>query len=333
MKLLATPLVLTLLAGLDTSSEELVFAPEEGTQLTRTFEASADYDPAEVSISMNGEELDLEDAPQGYPVHFEERIVVKDRIEGVEDGRPSAVVRLFVDLSQETKFSLEEEQVEELSTSDLEGRTVRFAWDDEEEEFVAEVADEEDELDEDVLEWLLEDLDLRGILPDEKVEEGDEWEFDPAVYLAFMWPSGLLDFHVEEQQEGPGDIDREIGQDTIEGIEGTGKARFDGVREEDGVRVAVLQVEMSIETGADLTLNTEDGDEVEMEVAIERDLTGEILWDLEHGHFHSAELEGSSVRTTTRTGSLEHPEAGAVEVEEVQRTSGTVHYSAKVERE
>ena len=36
MKLLAAPLVLTLLAGLDPVSEELVFAPEKGTELTRT---------------------------------------------------------------------------------------------------------------------------------------------------------------------------------------------------------------------------------------------------------------------------------------------------------
>ena len=50
MKLLAAPLVLTLLAGLDPVSEELVFAPEKGTELTRTFEARADYDPAETAL-------------------------------------------------------------------------------------------------------------------------------------------------------------------------------------------------------------------------------------------------------------------------------------------
>ena len=119
MKLLAAPLVLTLLAGLDPVSEELVFAPEKGTELTRTFEARADYDPAELSVSMNGEEVDLSDAPQGFPVHFVERIVVRDKIEGVEDGRPSAIVRHFVDLSQETTFTLEEEEVEELSAGHI----------------------------------------------------------------------------------------------------------------------------------------------------------------------------------------------------------------------
>ena len=34
------------------------------------------------------------------------------------------------------------------------------------------------------------------------VEEGDQWEIDPAAYLTLMWPGGLLDF-VDEAGDLP----------------------------------------------------------------------------------------------------------------------------------
>jgi hypothetical protein len=327
MKTLCVPLVLCLFSGLVAPVEELRYAPEDGTTLTRTFEAHAELGPGEAKGWINGQEL--EGAEQGS-FEFLERIVVRDRIEGVEEGRPTALVRTFVELLQESTYTLDDEETEETSTSDLEGRSVRFVWDDEEEGYVAEVADEEGELDADLLEGLREDLDLRGILPDDEVEEGDEWEVEPEVYIAFMWPSGLLDFHAEGEEID--DSIRELNQGTIDGIAGKCTARFAGVRDEDGVRVAVLAVEFDVETHAEITVDDE-GASLETQLSVERELEGEILWDLEHGHVHSAALSGSSERTTKRKGTLEHEEAGEVTLEEEVRHEGTIEYTVSIERE
>lgn len=329
MKLFLPPLFLFALSGLAPDDEELVFAPEEGTTLKRSFEAQADYEPAELSVTLDGNELEVE---QQVPVtlHFVERIVVRDAIEGVEDGRPTELVRTFLELAQDYTFSSEGEDGEQSATSELEQRSVRFSWDAEEEDYSVEVADDGDELDEDLLEYLREDMDLRGLLPEGEVAEGDEWEFDPTVYVAFMWPSGLLDFRTADEELD--EVGRDMNAETMERIEGTAKARFAGVREEDGVRVAVLEIELDIETGASAQRETEQGT-IDIELTIERELEGEILWDLENDHLVSAELEGSSTRSNTRSGTLPGPEGDEVAVEEVESNAGTIRYSATVERE
>ena len=339
MKLLLPPLANFVLTSPARDEIALRYAPEEGTVLARTFVAEARYHLADLTASIDGEALDRPDELPDYRMGFEEHIAVTDTVRSLADGRPAELVRTFDELRQESTDSVGEEEAESTLTSGLQGRSVLFSWDDEEQRFAAESNDGE-ELDDAVAAWLAEDMDLRLVLPGEEVEVGDEWEIDPKLYLAFMWPSGLLDFVAEEGDE-PSEDERASSRQTIERLEGSGTARLEEVREEDGVRVAVLHVELEITTGSESVLPAlSEGElerpEIAIEVEIERTLQGTILWDLEHGHALSAELECEASRlhteSWTASGEDEDGEEIEAEVEQSRLLEGTIKYTATIER-
>ena len=343
MKLLLPSLALFLLASPAREGVALVYEPAEGTVLKRLFVAEARYRLTDLTASIDGEAIEHDGDLPDLTESFVERIGVTDTLAAVADGRPTELVRTFDELSQENTDTFEGEESTSEYGSPLQGRRVRFTWDPEEEQYGVEAADE-DELDEGLADCLAEDLDLRRLLPSREVEVGDEWELDPKLYLAFMWPSGLLDFHpadVEVDEE-----DRAPSRQTIERLEGSGTARLAELREEDGVRVAVIHVELEITTGSETTLPAVEGDpdagefpipEREIEIEMERTLEGTILWDLEHGHALSAELtcEASRLRTEawTITGEGEDGEEISADVEQSRMMEGTVTYTATIERE
>jgi hypothetical protein len=327
MKLLHAPLLLLALAPIGREEITLRYAPEPGTRITRTFVAVADYELADLELSIEGESVEaFEELPE-YALHFVERIVVTDELVAVEDGRTSDLVRTFDELSQESTFSTAEDEQTQKSGSPFEGRTLRFTWDPDEEEYDI-TADDDAELSDSLAEWLREDMDLRLVLPPEgEVEVGDEWELDPDLYLAFMGPGGLLDFR-DEGEEDVTDEERAGSRQTIENLAGSGTATLEALREEDGVQVAVIRIELDIETGS----TSEPAEGVTVEVEIERTLTGTILWDVEHGHALSAELEAEASRLVTTARTLESEE-GPVDVEEAELMEGTIRYTATFERE
>ncbi len=328
MKLLLPPILLLALCGSSGEPVRIAFAPEEGTTLARTFEARADYHMADLQLSVDGNPIEQ---PEGLPessLAFLERISVSDEIRSLEEGRPTELVRTFDELLQESTQPQGDEEVETTSGSPLEGRSVRFTWDAEDETYRVESADDE-ELDEDLRDGLAEDMDLRAVLPAEEVEPGDEWEIGAELYLAFMWPAGLLDFHDEGTEEAD-EQDREMNRETIERLEGKGTARFEELREEEGLRLAAIHVELEITTGCDGEL--EEG-ALQVEVEIERTIEGTILWDLEHGHVHSAELQADARRLTTRNWTVVNPEGDELELEEAWSLEGTIHYAMTVKRE
>lgn len=335
MTLRSAPLLLLLALGPGRGDEvDLSYAPEAGTRLKRVFVAEAEYHLADMTASVDGEPLERTGELPEESSRFVERIAVTDLVEGVEEGRPTELVRTFDELSQEDAMEAGEEEVSGSLSSDLEGRAVRFTYDADEERYGVAAADDQ-ELEEEVAARLLEDMDLRRVLPDAPVEPGAEWELDPELYLAFMWPSGLLGFHAEGEDPS-GD---EVSQQTIERLEGSGTARLEEVRDEDGTRVAVVSIELEITTGSESVdpADEEQGrPEVRSEVEIERTLTGKILWDLDHGHALSADLqcEASRLQTVEYTveGELEG-EAVSADVEQSRLFEGTIRYTATIERE
>jgi hypothetical protein len=309
--------------------ETLEFAPEEGIELTRTFEAHAEYSIDSISLSVDGEVVQETDEIE-FSVDSLERIVVTDEIAEVDDGRPTDFRRTFVELTQENTESAGDEENERTSGSDLEGITVRFLWDDGDEEYYVELDDDDDEVEERLLEWLTDDMDMRGVLPDGEVEEGDEWDIDAEAYLTLMWPSGLLGFHGEDE-DGVDDYDRGMNQQIVENIEGEGTATFEGLRDEDGTTVAVIRVELSVETWADGETEIE-GTELDTGIVLERDVEGEVLWDVESGHLYGAHLEADAEMRITRSRVAE-TEEGDFDVENEEVYSGSITYDVEIERE
>ena len=318
---------------------DLRFEPEEGTVLKRTFVAEAKYRLTDMSESIDGEAIERDGELPDSRMSFTERIGVRDTLEAVDEGRAATLLREFVELAQENTDQYEDQEQTVTYTSPFEGRRVRFTWDGDAERYGVEAADDH-ELDEELAAWLREDLDLRLVLPSKAVEVGDEWELAPELYLTFMWPSGLLDFHAEGEQ--PSAEDRAPSQQTIEKLTGKGTAKLEEVREEDGVRVAVIHVEMELTTGSESTLPASDDEEhprpeIQTEVEIERELEGTILWDLEHAHARSAELECKASRLVTRawtlTGEDEDGESFSLDCERSSLLEGSIKYTATIERE
>ncbi|MEQ1893243.1 MAG: hypothetical protein ABL998_11910, partial [Planctomycetota bacterium] len=264
-------------------------------------------------------------------MEFQEHVKVTDELGPVADGRPASLVRRFDELSQETSWAPAEEDSTSSAGSPFQGRRVRFTWNDEDERFEAAAADDKD-LDDELAALLDEDMDLRLLLPAAEVEVGDEWELDARLYLAFMWPGGLLEWQEKGQEEDTSAEDRARNHQTIENLTGEGRATLKELREEDGRTLAVIAVELDIQTSTEF--EQELGEEtITVTTVIERELAGEILWDVEAGHAASAELEGEATRETTRSGEVENEDGETFELAETERHEGTVSYHATIERE
>ena len=329
MKKFLLPVLLLPLSS-DARQETIGFQLEEENAFLRTFESVAESQLDRISYAIDGEVVNETDDVD-FTVESLERVIVRDEIIEVEDGRPTDFRRTFVELIQESTQTIGEDDVELESGSDLEGVTIRFLWDDDDEAFYAELDDDDDDVDEDTLEWLRADMDLFGMLPDDDVEEGDSWEIDASAYLPLMWPGGLVDYF-ENEAEGYDEFEQAMNRAVIENLEGEGTVTFEETRDEDGTRVAVLSVELAVESSVELEREEEEGGDVTIELEIERDIEGEVLWDLDNGHLYSAHFEADSEWDRTESRDVEH-DGTDYELSQTFHFSGNVTYDVEIERE
>ena len=132
-------------------------------------------------------------------------------------------------------------------TSELEGSTVVFTWNDDDGEYELSFPEGE-EGDAELLEGLTEDMDFRALLPDGELSEGESYDIDLAGLVDVMAPGGDLKIEMEVDGAdgaamGPdpammSDF-RQFFEDVVEGS-ATGK--FVEMRDVDGVNVAVRVV-------------------------------------------------------------------------------------------
>ena len=135
--------------------DDVAFAPDAGTVLTKTFAAKSDFDLDDFTAIMDGQDFgsmmlgDLELTMGG-----ETSVTVTDEYEGVEDGAPTRLQRSFdtieSDFSMSVSSGMGGDDQDMSSSSDLEGRTVVF----EREEDGYAVSFAEDNGDEELLEGL-----------------------------------------------------------------------------------------------------------------------------------------------------------------------------------
>ena len=181
-----------------------------------------------------------------------------------------------------------------------------FAWDDEEEEYSVSFG-EDAEGDEELLEGLSENLDLRDLLPPGEVSEEDSWEIEASALRDVFAPGGSVKIRPVEMEEMFGMNSPQFSQDQMLGeLEGDVSAEFAGTRDENGVRVAVINLSVDIASARDLTeimeemmaeMDMPEGMDFEIEVeSFDMEFTfegeGELLWNLEAGLVHSLEISG-----------------------------------------
>jgi hypothetical protein len=262
---------------------EIRFDPAEGLVLEKTFTTLSETESEGDRSSTSGS--------------FERTLVVVDEYEAVDEQRVTRLVRTYEEISGESEnrmtFGDRENESSGTISSDVEGATVAFTWDEDDEEY----RPSSDDLDDEVLPRLLFDLDFTALLPEGEVEEGDSWSLDGETYQVVMDPWGELpyDYETSDGQTIPGKAeDDEFAPETDESHDGELVVTFAGTREEDGVTVAVLELEGELETERTVAFSreTERGQfSTHSEIHETRTLSGEALWDLEAGHLSSLELE------------------------------------------
>lgn len=320
---------LALAAG--AAEDELAFRVAPHTTLTRTVKSSHVLELESMVLSLNGEEVeDPYLATVGMHVERTETRVVTDVIESVAGARPEKLTRTFDELGAEEHTTFRDEDGEEGDdgeyASALEGKTVVFTWDEESEGFAAAFAEGAEGADED-LAGLQEDMDLRAFLPPGPVAAGDTWELEPALFGRILDPGG----DVELQRVGD-EVQDSSAMDAALRANLAGKitATYKGVQEEDGLRLAVIELAADTSTHASEELSEEDGGGTStIEAAYE--LGGELRWDLAHGHALALELVGPHRVTMTHALTSEI-DGERFDQGQTVELSGELRFSLTIER-
>ncbi|MEQ1892173.1 MAG: hypothetical protein ABL998_06495 [Planctomycetota bacterium] len=315
------------------AKEKLVFAPAAGTTLQRTCSSIFALELESMSVQFNGEDIPAEylgdmDGSMGH----EERFTVTDVIEVMGDGRPTRLVRSFDELSgkETATFGGEdgEETKETPKSSELEGKRVVFAWNEDDGAHEAAFA-EGVEGDEALLADLEEDMDLRELLPGHEVAPGDHWEIEPVVFDRLLSPGGDLALVGEDEEEEDDDEDS-----PEENMTGSVVATYRGSEVVEGVKLAVIELAVEVETFEDeepadeeLPAGFTSTQRLEMEIVA----AGELRWDLEHGHLAGIELAGDLRMRMAQTMSGEM-ESESFEQAQTMEFLGPITFAFTVER-
>ena len=312
--LLAPVLTTPVLLAFAALGESPTFSPEEGTKLTKRIVVKTELSLDEMTMIMNGEEVPAEMMQMSMESTITVVATVTDEYVSVGDGRPTKLKRTFDELNSETEVSMSSSQMPDdvnnssSGSSDLEGLTVVFSWDEDEGDFTAEF-DEDSDGDDELLEGLTEDLDFRAMLPDGEVSEGDSWDVDPMAIRAIFAPGGNVKIASEDRAAGGGMMGgaspMNVGQ-FLEELEGDVTAELTGIEEEDGIRIAVIALSIDVSSSMDLTDHLSESMENQempegMEIEIEVDSfdseflfegEGELRWNLTAGIVYSLEVTG-----------------------------------------
>jgi len=238
-------------------------------------------------------------------------VAVTDTYLALGEGQPAKLQRKFDELSNSTEVAMSNQMMGDMDqemegVSDLEGLTVVFTWDDDESDYTVEFAEDSDG-DDELLDGLVESLDLRGLLPDGEVKEGESWDVEPEVLLEVFAPGGSVKIAPEElDQMMSMNAPTPSPYEMLGDFEGDVTAVFEGVREEGDVRVAVINLNIDVSSAKDMTefmeemmsaMEMPEGMEIEMDIesmdmefAIEGEAT--LLWNLESGLLYGFQLEG-----------------------------------------
>lgn len=291
LALLLLPLVLPVSSA--PVREELALRPAKGVVRGYSFAQDVELDLQDVtgSMSQGGNEMEMPPFDGSVTIEQRERIAFKDEVVELEDGRVTKLRRTYDDLTREQSTSADGEETDVDGRSLLEGEVVVFTWDADDEEY--DVTFEEDG-DEDLLEDLRIEVDLRAFLPGRAVAEGDQWTVPAKAMVALMSPGGDVHILMGEREEEDED-EKELGRQIEENLEGEVTCRLTGLREEDGARLAVIAVtaKVSSEGSVDGEFDTDQASgEYTQGRELVVDVEGELVWNVTAGHAVSIELEG-----------------------------------------
>jgi hypothetical protein len=315
--------------------DEIALAPSEGLALITTFDETMEMSVTEMAMTLtvDGEELEQELPDIEMTQRQSTHIVWSDAFETVEDGLTSELKRTYDEISRESETAFtNQEGDEEKSTdngqSELEGVTVVFQWEPDEEIYEAHCEDAE--VDEDLLAELEFDAYLTGLLPPDDVSEGDEWQIDIEVFNRLGNPGGDPAIVMNDEEDDDNDTNEQL----EENLEGTMRGEYAGLREVDGVTLAEILISAELETyfeqDGDLPYEGVEGTMLS-EARFVFDLEGTLLWNIQAGHPVSFEIAGDIVVNTEREMTYEAPQAGEIISVEERTLEGTLKFKTTFE--
>lgn len=291
---LLVPLVVFVAGAFVLPGETVTFHVAPKTKLAKTFASSMKLESKHISIEVDGE--DQSDQVAGMHVATEDtaEIEIVDDYASVADGRPTKFTRQFAKLAGESRQTITFPGAEagdaaptetNARKSALEGKHVRFTWDEDDSEYTRAWGGE-DTGDEALYEHARGDMDCLVLLPAKAVADGDTWEVEAKLMNSILAPGGDLELRTGDEDDADGELDFERALE--ENLTGKVRATFKGVRDEGGVRVAVIEFQADLEAHGEL-----DADGDKQSVTSQMKIEGTLLWNLKAGHFHALELRGS----------------------------------------
>jgi len=290
--LAASPLLLALAPV----AADVSFRPADDSRVSRTYAIDLEFELGDLSVVVDGQDVS-EMLPADFQGTTELVMKVTDHFVRSAGGRPLELIRSYEEMSGETSAMGESQSMDGFDA--LEGKQVRFVWDEDEEDY--EVSFHESEGDLADLEGLSPDADLLALLPGREVAEGDTWTVDAReLGSVFLFGSKMETDDEEFDQMFESEIWPQL-EAMLEDFSTT--CEYKGEREEGGRKVGVVAVNMHGEGVLDLAaliLSAAQIDAGEMQVDIDVevaeltmsvDAKGELLWDLAGGHLRAFQLD------------------------------------------
>jgi hypothetical protein len=286
----AAALVLPLCTAGFAPADELRFAPAAGLKLSKEITSTQEQTPTSMRVTVNGEEQQMPGDFKAPTTTMEERLVFTDEYVRMEGSRVLELVRHFEELGDTTSSARmgangEAEPMEIEGTSELEGHSVRFAWDADAEahvlSWVGEGADDE------LLEGLELDADGVGLLPEGAVAVGETWNVPLEAFKRLMEPGG--DLRVVDESDDEHALARQT--QLRDNLDGEVQAEYKGLSEEGGRKLARIALSAKLTTNSDQERDL-NGASMQESAAAQMTYEGELLWDAAAGHLVSVKLEG-----------------------------------------
>lgn len=349
--LLSVGLLVPALLAFRLPAPRVRFAPAEASSCVKTFESKGEFTLDNMSMTMNGQELPTP-LEMSMSVTSNQKIVVTDEYVSLRDGAPKKLKRRFDEIGNDTAVSFKVDVAGQSqsndktvqSKSDLIGKTVVFAWEDDAYKKSFEPAEDNAAL----LDPLEEDMDLRVLLPQGEVKEGEEWPIDVKKLVPILVPGGNLTLKPTESEGDDGGMGPMSGMGgnmsewLSDLLEGEAKAKFLGERSVDGGKFAAIHVTIKIKSSKDISelvqeqLSKSKLPQVEamhldsMDVDLDLEGEGELLWDLAKGHAHSFELSGPAHMNMDMAMKLT-AQGQSMNMQQIMQMSGTTNITAKFE--
>jgi hypothetical protein len=313
---LALPALLSLGFAPAPSLESIAFHPEAGLTRSKTFQMVGEFNLDDFSVVVDGEDVGEVIGDLEFTVTSDTVYELTDEYVSSENGRALKLRRRFDGLGQTMTFAfaaaMESGEEETEASSDLEGKSVLFTWNEDEESYDIEFDGESG--DEGLLENLHEDMDLRALLPYGDVDEGATWEVPLGQLGSIFMPGGNLGLGMSELSDEEMDMfDSLMGLDMTSRfadiLEGSCTCTLRSSGDVDGRSIAEIAVRIEANADTDvsdllmdvLDMVTEEAGDLEVDIQVsmadlrfEFEAEGTFLWDYGAGVASSLELGGDA---------------------------------------